>query len=132
MKPGSSDGKPSLVPRGPLGTFRALVWSLQGLRHAFRFESSFRLQVYLFAVLAPLAFVLGRGPVEKLLMFGSLVLVLAAELLNSSIEAIADKISPGFDETIGRVKDMGSAAVFVLMVNVVVCWALLLAPRIGM
>ena len=127
-----ADGKKTFVPRGPLGIFKALVWSLKGLRHAFVMESSFRLEVYGFAVLTPLAFLLGQGAIEKLVLFGSLVLVLSAELLNSSIEAIADKVSPEFHELVGRAKDMGSAAVFVLMLNVVVCWALLLAPRFGM
>ncbi|HET9483981.1 MAG TPA: diacylglycerol kinase [Xanthomonadales bacterium] len=124
-----ADGKPSYVPRGPIGIYKALVWSLQGLRHAFTVESSFRLQAYAFVVLAPLAFVLGRGAIEKLVMFGSLLLVLAAELLNSAIEALADRISPGHDAAIGHAKDMGSAAVFLLMINVLVCWALILAPR---
>jgi len=124
-----ADGKPSYLPRGPLGIWKALVWSIAGLRHAFLTESSFRLQSYAFVVLAPLAFVLGAGPVEKLLLFGSLVLVLAAELLNSSMEALADKLSPGYDVLVGHAKDMGSAAVFLLIVNVVVCWTAILAPR---
>ena len=126
-----ADGKSTYVPRGPLGIFKALVWSLKGLRQAFLMESSFRLETYGFIVLGPLAFWLGETAVEKLLLFGSLVLVLSAELLNSSIEAIADKVSPDFHELVGRAKDMGSAAVFVLMVNVGVCWGLILAPRFG-
>ena len=126
-----ADGKSTYVPRGPLGMLKALVWSLKGLRQAFLMESSFRLEIYGFIVLGPLAFVLGETAVEKLLLFGSLVLVLSAELLNSSIEAIADKVSPDFHELVGRAKDMGSAAVFVLMVNVGVCWGLILAPRFG-
>ncbi len=127
-----ADGKSNtLIPRGPLGLLKALIWSLKGLRFAFLMESSFRLEVYGFVVLGPLAFVLGGNAVEKLLLFGSLILVLSAELLNSSIEAIADKVSPEFHELVGRAKDMGSAAVFVLMINVIVCWALILAPRFG-
>lgn len=124
-----ADGKSSYVPRGPVGIYKALVWSLKGLRHAFLGESSFRLQVYAFLVLAPLGIVLGQGGLEKALLVGSLVLVLAAELLNSSMEALADKLSPGFDELVGRAKDMGSAAVFVLMLNAAACWALVLLPR---
>jgi len=127
-----ADGKNTYIPRGPIGIFKALVWSLQGLRQAFMLESSFRLEVYGFVVFAPLAFLLGNGAIEKLVLFGSLVLVLSAELLNSAIEAIADKVSPDFHELVGRAKDMGSAAVFVLMINVIVCWALILAPRLGM
>jgi len=37
-----------------------------------------------------------------------------------------DRFGPERHELVGRAKDMGSAAVFMLMVNVVVCWSLLL------
>lgn len=58
------------------------------------------------------------------------MLVLSAELLNSAIEAVVDKVSPEFNELAGRAKDMGSAAVFVLLVLVVLSWALILGPRL--
>jgi diacylglycerol kinase (ATP) len=124
-----ADGKPSLVPRGPLGMWKALQWSLRGLGHCFRHESSFRLEVYLFLVFAPLGFWLGQDAIERVLLVGSLLLVLSCELMNSAVEAVVDKASPEFHELAGRAKDMGSAAVFVLMLNVVLCWGLILLPR---
>lgn len=124
-----ADGKQTLVPRGPRGVWKALIWSMQGLSTAFRVESSFRLEVYLLLVLGPLGLWLGGDAVERALLAGSLLLVLAAELLNSALEAVVDRVSPEFHEFAGRAKDMGSAAVFVLMVNVVLCWALVLWPR---
>ena len=54
------------------------------------------------------------------------MLVLSAELLNSAVEAIVDKASPEFHELAGRAKDMGSAAVLLLMVNAMMCWGLIL------
>ena len=124
-----ADGKQTLVPRGPRGVWKAFIWSMQGLSAAFRVESSFRLEVYLLLVLGPLGLWLGGDAVERALLVGSLLLVLAAELLNSALEAVVDRVSPEFHEFAGRAKDMGSAAVFVLMVNVVLCWALVLWPR---
>ena len=106
-----------------------MLWSLKGLRAAWRHESSFRLEVILFIVLAPLACVLGDNGVARVLLIGSLLLVLSAELLNSAIEAVIERYGPEFHELAGRAKDMGSAAVFVLMVNVVLTWALVLGPR---
>lgn len=125
-----ADGKPGLVPRGPLRMWHATQWSLRGLAQAFRHESSFRLEVYLFAVLAPLGIALGATPVERVLLIGSLVLVLVVELLNSALEAIVDKASPEYHELAGRAKDMGSAAVFVSMLNVLFCWGLVIAARL--
>jgi len=117
------------LPRTPARIVKATVWSLQGLRAAWLHESSFRLEVYLLLVLAPLALWLGQTPVERALMIGSALLVLAAELLNSAIEAVIERYGPEFHELAGRAKDMGSAAVFVLMMNVLLVWGLILADR---
>jgi diacylglycerol kinase (ATP) len=103
---------------------------LQGLRIAWRVESSFRLEVVLFVPLAPLGLWLGHGGVEKVLLVGSMLLVLSAELLNSAIEALIDRYGAEQHELAGRAKDMGSAAVFLLMMNVLLCWGLLLVPRL--
>ncbi|MCK9539980.1 diacylglycerol kinase [Dokdonella sp.] len=119
----------SVEPRGPRQVWRAWRWSLQGLAAAWRHEASFRLEGYLFIVLFPAGLWLGNGGVEKALLAGSLLLVLSMELLNSAIEAVVDRVSPEFHELAGRAKDMGSAAVLLLMANVVLCWGAILGPR---
>ena len=116
-------------PRGFGRMFKATVWSCQGLRAAWLHESSFRLEVYLLVVLAPLALWLGADGVERALLLGSCLLVLAVELLNSAIEAVIERYGPEHHELAGRAKDMGSAAVFVVMLNVLVVWGLILLPR---
>jgi len=117
------------LPRHPARVLLATRWSLQGLRAAWLHESSFRLEIYLFVILAPLAMWAGQTPVERVLLVGSGILVLAAELLNSAIEAVIERYGAEYHELSGRAKDMGSAAVFVLMLNVVFTWALILGPR---
>lgn len=119
------------LPRGPVGIARAAKWSLLGLRAAWLHESSFRLEVCLLAVLGPLGFWLGQTGVERALLIGSCLLVLAMELMNSSMEAVIERFGAERHELAGRAKDMGSAAVFVLMMNVVLVWTLLLWPRLG-
>jgi len=116
-------------PRGPGRILKAAVWSMQGLRAAWMHESSFRLEVYLLVVMAPLALWLGQTGLERAVLIGSCLLVLAAELLNSAVEAVIERYGPEHHELAGRAKDMGSAAVFVLMMNVLLCWALILAPH---
>ncbi len=116
---------PSTEPRGPKQIYKAFIWSMKGLQASWKYEASFRLEVYLFVVFFPLGLWFGRGGIEKAILCGSLFLVLSAELLNSAVEAIVDKASPEFHELAGRAKDMGSAAVFLLMVNVMLCWGLI-------
>ena len=117
------------LPRRPGRIWLATKWSLQGLRAAWLYESSFRLQVYLLAVFGPLGVWLGETAIERVLLVGSALLVLSAELLNSAIEAVIERYGAEHHELAGRAKDMGSAAVFVLMINVVLTWALILGPR---
>ncbi|TAL84894.1 MAG: diacylglycerol kinase [Rhodanobacter sp.] len=115
--------------RGLRKLWKAFQWSLKGFRSGWRHEASFRLEVYLAIVLVPLGLWLGRGSLEKLALVFPLLLALAVELLNSAIEAVVDKVSPEFNELAGRAKDMGSAAVFLLLVMVVLSWGLILLPR---
>ena len=115
------------LPRGPVRIFKAAVWSWQGLCAAWKHESSFRLEVYLFVLLAPLALWLGQSGLERALMIGSCLLVLAAELLNSAIEAVIERYGPEHHELAGRAKDMGSAAVFLTLAMAALTWLAILA-----
>jgi diacylglycerol kinase (ATP) len=116
--------------RGPRQLWNALRWSMKGLRAGWQHEASFRLEACLAVVLVPLGLWLGHGAVEKLALVLPAFLILSAELLNSAIEAVVDKVSPEFHELAGRAKDMGSAAVFVLLVLLALSWGLLLGPRL--
>jgi diacylglycerol kinase (ATP) len=124
-----ADSEGSLAPRGPIRVLHALRWSLNGLRQCWRLESSFRLEVYLFVVLAPLGAWLGNNGVERALLVGVLTVVLGIEVLNSALEAVVDRWGPEWNELAGRAKDMGSAAVFLFMVNVLLVWGMILLPR---
>jgi diacylglycerol kinase (ATP) len=59
-----------------------------------------------------------------------MLLVLSIELLNSAVEAVIERYGPEFHELAGRAKDMGSAAVFVLMMNVLLIWGAIVVPRL--
>ena len=103
----------------------ALFYSLDGLAAAFRHEEAFRIEVLLSLILVPLALHMHVNAVAKALMIGSIVLVLIAELVNSSIEAITDRISLENHVLAKRAKDMGSAAVMLSLINVVAVWLII-------
>lgn len=106
---------------------RAVGYSFKGLKAALVHETAFRIEVALFLVLAPLGLWLGNSGVERALLLGCLLLVLLAELFNSAIEAAVDRSGKEFNELAGRAKDLGSAAVMVSHLTVVVVWGLVLS-----
>ena len=108
---------------------RATRYTMQGLAAGLRNESAFRQEAALAAVLAPLAFWLGRSLAETALLLFTLAFVLTTELLNSAIEAVVDLVSPEHNELAGRAKDMGSAAVFISLATVVLVWTLVAVDR---
>lgn len=122
---------PSQVNRGPRQIWAALIWSLKGLRAGWQIEASFRLEVVLLVILLPLGLWLGHGPIEKALLAGSLLAVPSAEMFNSAIEAVVDKLWPEYNVVAGRIKDMGSAATFLMMLNMLLIWGIILGARTG-
>ena len=124
-----ADSSGSHAPRTPFRAWQAFLWSMQGLSATWNVESSFRLEVYLFVLLAPLAAWLGQSGIERAILVGCMMLVLVVEVLNSALEAVVDRWGPEHNELAGRAKDMGSAAVFLADLNVLACWGFILAPR---
>ena len=100
---------------------------MDGLRAAYRHENAFRQEVWLSFVLIPLSLALPAEAIGHALMIASVLLVLIVELINSAIEAAIDRISLEHHDLSKRAKDVGSAAVLVSLVNVVVTWTLVLS-----
>ncbi len=105
---------------------KAMGFTWLGLKAAFKHEEAFRQEVLLLIISTPLAFWFGDNGVEIALLVGSVLLLLIVELLNSAVEAVVDRFGGEIHELSGRAKDMGSAAVFVAMVNVALVWLLVI------
>ncbi len=105
---------------------KALGFTWLGLKAAFKHEEAFRQEVLLLIISTPLAFWLGDTGVEIALLIGSVLVLLIVELLNSAVEAVVDRFGGEIHELSGRAKDMGSAAVFVAMINTALMWGLVL------
>lgn len=104
----------------------ALGYTMDGLKTAYKNEDAFRQEVLLATVLIPLAFFLETAAISRALMIGSVMLVLIVELLNSAVEATVDRISLDHHQLAKRAKDIGSAAVFMSLVNLAIVWGLIL------
>ena len=103
--------------------------SLKGFKATWIHEEAFRQEVYLFIIGAPLGFWLGETGGEKLLLVGSIIIVMIVELLNTGIEIVVDRISFERHELSGRAKDVGSAAVLSSLVFAGLAWGLILIPK---
>ena len=102
--------------------WNALHYSIAGLRAAYKHEDAFRQEALLAAILIPTALFLPLAGSAKAMMIGSVLLVLIVELLNSAIEAAVDRISLENHRLAKRAKDIGSAAVLIALLNVLVIW----------
>ena len=117
-------------PRGFRRIVAATRYSVAGLRATWQNEEAFRLEVIAAAVLIPAAFWVGTTAVERILLIGSILVVLIVELLNAAIENTVDRIGAERHELAGRAKDQGSAAVLATLILAGTTWGILLWDRI--
>ena len=106
----------------------AAGYSWAGLHAAYKHEAAFRQELALSVILIPAGFWLGQNGIERALLIGCVLLVLIVELVNSAIEAVVDRFGGEQHKLSARAKDIGSAAVFLALVNVIVVWLLILLP----
>ena len=80
--------------------------------------------------LTPMAFVVGDGLTQQLLLLSVAWLVVIVEVLNSAVGAVVDRIGTEHHELSGRAKDLGSAAVFLALTLTVVVWSLTIVHNV--
>jgi diacylglycerol kinase (ATP) len=114
--------------RGLRRIANAFYYSMSGLKLAYKHEHAFRQEVLGAVILLPVACLVPVTPVEHVLLIGTVLLVLIVELLNSSIEAAVDRVGLETHHLSKRAKDIGSAAVMLVLVLLAVTWALIAGP----
>ncbi len=106
--------------------WNAFNYSMAGLRAAFSCEDAFRQEAILAVILIPTSFFLPVSGIGRALMITSVLLVLIVELVNSAIEAVVDRVSLDHHHLSKRAKDIGSAAVLLALINVLLVWTCVL------
>jgi diacylglycerol kinase (ATP) len=109
----------------------ATFFSIAGLKTAWRSEAAFRQECLLCLFLIPAGLWLGQNAVERALLVGSCLLVLIVELLNTAVESIVDRVGTDHHRLSGQAKDLGSAAVFMSLLLVLVVYGLMSWSRFG-
>jgi diacylglycerol kinase (ATP) len=103
-------------------TLKAIRHSIRGLKIAFLTESALRLEIGIFIILIPLSFVFKSNFLSQILLITPWFLVIIVELINTAIETIVDRIGLEHHQLSARAKDIGSAAVFIAILNAAVIW----------
>jgi diacylglycerol kinase (ATP) len=111
--------------------WRATVNSWNGLIFAIRSEQAIREELFALMLALPLAWLIGTTAVRRAELVAVVLLLLAVELLNTAIEKLADRLTTDHDPQIGRVKDMGSAAVGVVLLIIGLVWFAAIVERVG-
>jgi diacylglycerol kinase (ATP) len=111
---------------------RATINSWRGLLAAAKSEAAIREELMALALSIPLAFVIASLPWKRLALIGVVLLLIAVELLNTAIEKLSDHVTATHHPDIGRIKDMGSAAVGVALAIAGLAWLLALAEWLGL
>ena len=111
--------------------WRATLNSRNGLIFAMRSEQAIREELVALVLAIPASWLVGATIMRRVELFAAVVLVLIVELLNTAIEKLADRLTTDHDPQIGRVKDMGSAAVGVTLIMAGLFWLFAIAERMG-
>lgn len=96
--------------------------SWNGLRAVAQNEAAFRQELFMCVIGVIVLTFANITMTERVVLAVSMVCVLVAELVNSAIENIVDRIGPEYHELSGRAKDIGSAIVLLTITAVVCVW----------
>jgi diacylglycerol kinase (ATP) len=112
--------------------FRAAVYSWNGIVAAARGEVAIRQELIALALAVPLAFLVTSDPWKRVALVAVLMLVIVIELLNTAVEKLSDHVTPSLNPNIGRIKDMGSAAVALALLIAAMIWLVAIAERLAL
>jgi diacylglycerol kinase (ATP) len=112
--------------------YHATLNSIRGMRYGVVHEAAVREEAVLLIAGLILGLIIAPSVGWYAIMVGSLLVLLAVELLNTAIEKLADHVTPNHDTEIGRIKDYGSAAVFCSICLAGLTWLAALIVRFGL
>lgn len=100
----------------------AFQYSWEGLKAAVATEAALRQELYLTVPLMILSYWLPITIYERMLLIGSLWLILLMELVNTAIESIIDLVSPEYHVLAKKAKDIGSLLVLMSFIYAIYVW----------
>jgi diacylglycerol kinase (ATP) len=111
---------------------RAFVNTLGGFREGLATEAAIKQEAFLLLIALPVSFFVADTLWVWVALMGSLVLLLAAEFLNTAIERLCNHLHPEKHEAIKVTKDLASAGVFCVIALTALVWVVAVADRFWM
>jgi len=106
--------------------FKNTKYALEGFLHAFKTESSFKLELFAAVFIVIGIIFVDTSLTNKLILLVSGILVLIIELVNSAIENVVDLVTKEIHPLAKNAKDIGSTAVMFSIALHSVCWIVIL------
>lgn len=114
-------------PKGLKRIINAFKYSLKGFKSAIKYETAFRQELIMLVIAYVIVMLIDFSIYERILLLGSIGVVMIVELINSAIECVVDRIGSERHELSGRAKDYGSAAVCLSLLLTATLWIYLFA-----
>ena len=116
--------------RGFKRFIKSFGYSIDGLKYDYKYEQSMTIHFTMVIFVIAAGFFLKISLFEWLICFMLMGLVMATELINTSIEAVVDLTCPEIHPLAKIAKDTASAAVFVFSVVAAISGLIIFIPKI--
>lgn len=114
--------------KGGMRIVKAFGYSWNGFVSAWKSEVAFRQDMFVFVLGTILLFFLPVSLIEILFLWGSLAFILFAELVNTAIETVVDRISDDYHLLSKKAKDIGSLLVCLSCIYAALVWGVIVLP----
>jgi diacylglycerol kinase len=105
-------------------------FAFAGLLYVFRTQRNFRIHLAIAFVMALVGWLLGLSLAEWAVFGVMVVVVLAAEMTNTMVEALVDLVSPGYHPLAKISKDVAAGVVLLTAIGAVVVGLLIFGPKV--
>ena len=126
IKAKAAELKPLTELKSPEEIKAATEYSVRGFKAVLFGEKAFRSDLVIFIAATTVACVIPVSWCERAVMIYTVFMALMAEIINTAIETVVDRISTDYNELSGRAKDIASALVFAAFFGAGICWAVII------
>ena len=110
--------------------FFSLKCAINGIKTVFKEEQNFKTEFFLGVLAVLLGISLKVTSIEMIIIVLCIIIVLTAEIVNTAIEDLCDKVEPHHDKTIGKIKDIMAGFVLISSIGSIIIGMTIFLPKI--